>query len=76
MSEVILPDIPVSAIEDIEEQYRALVDLRNKTEELMQALLSGQEVQDLNSATATTVVISNKVNSILTVLRDAGMVGE
>jgi len=36
MSGPILPDIPVTFIANVEEQYRAIVDLRSKLEEILQ----------------------------------------
>lgn len=92
MSDVILPDIPVTSIEDVEEQYRAVVDLRSKLEDILQSLLDNGTITNLgNSAAAIsgtyvqaevqqiaddTETVSNKVDSILAVLRTAGLLGE
>lgn len=76
MSNAILPDIPVSAIDNIEEQYNALVDLRVKMEELLKPMLTNAAIADADSGTATTVSNADKINVILATLRNTGIIIE
>jgi len=85
---MILPDIPASAIDNIEEQYNALVDLRAKLEELLTnsiivdisntaTIISGTYVQtEVQQIADDTETVSNKVDEILVNLRNASIVGE
>ena len=92
MSGSILPDIPVSAIDSSEEQYNAVVDLRAKMEELLHEILATTSITDINNTAATisgtyvqaevqqiatdTETVSDKVDTMLTALRSAGILGE
>jgi len=82
MNEIILPDIPVSSVSSLEEQYNAVVDLRTKLENILQLLLINTTIENLaltisGSYQQTEVQqIADKVDSILTRLRNAGITGE
>jgi len=92
MSDAILPDIPVSALDNIEEQYTALVDLRTKLESLYHALLANPAIADIANTAATvgasyvqaevqqiaddTEIASDKIDTLLATLRTAGIIGE
>jgi len=85
---MILPDIPVSAIDNPEELYNAIVSLRAKLEELLTnvaiidinntaGIISGTYVQaEVQQIANDTETVSNKVDEILVNLRNAGIVGE
>jgi len=80
MSEAILPDIPVSTT--LEEQLLTIINLRDTLEQPQQELLGEDTIDRLGltisgSYQQTEVQqIADKVDNILTRLRNAGIIGE
>ena len=50
MAEQLIPDIPLNAMHDLTEQYRALESLRERIEAIFQVLIGGAEITDSSIA--------------------------